>query len=407
MIERLGAPEARRVFLAAQGLARRRPSGRVGTRRFAEYLARQGVLQLDSVNVCARAHYFPVFSRYGPYDRDALDAYLWGSGETFEHWGHEASVMPRELLPHLRYRMEDARTWMWWGGEEVERERPGFLDEVRAAIEERGPVVPSDFEHAHSRGGPWWDRSHAKLALEYLFITGQAAVGARPRFVRTYDAPARVWGADASRPGTPRDEARQALFDRGLAATAIGTARDVADHFRLPATEAGALAESAVERGLARWVEVEGWRDPVLLSVGAEDPGRATGAALLNPFDPACWYRDRLERMFGVRYRIEIYTPPHKREYGYYSHLFLLGDQIVARVDPKADRKSRALLVRSAWREPSPAPGGRRRSDEEVARALAAELVLVASWLGLDDVVVDDRGTLATELGRAVARGRE
>ena len=404
MTETLSAAEARRIFLAAQGLARRRPAGRVGVAQFREYLARQGVLQLDSVNVLARAHYFPIFSRYGPYDRAALDGYLWGSGETFEHWGHQASVMPRALLPHLRHRMERDANWKWWGGEVLERERPGFLDEVRATIEERGPVVASDFEGAHTRGGPWWDHSHAKLALEYLFITGQAAVGTRPRFVRTYDAPARVWGEDWARPGLPEPQARQALFDLALRATGLGAAHDVADHFRFQKSEALGYAESAVERELGRWVEVEGWKELALLATGARDPGRATGAAILNPFDPVCWYRDRLLRMFGVHYRIEIYTPEPKREFGYYAHPFLLGDQIVARVDLKADRKARALMVQATWREPEPAPGARRRSDLDVATALAAELRLVATWLGLDNVVVKERGTLARPLAVEVAR---
>ncbi|MBN2177785.1 MAG: YcaQ family DNA glycosylase [Demequinaceae bacterium] len=402
MTETLTPAEARRVFLAAQGLARRRPAGRTGVRQFREYLARQGVLQLDSVNVLARAHYLPLFSRYGAYDQAGLDGYLWGSGETFEHWGHEASVMPRFLLPHLRHRMDEPTSWMAWARDRLERERPGFLDEVRREIEERGPLVAADFAHAHATGGPWWDRSHAKQALEYLFITGQAAVGARPSFVRTYDAPARVWSGDAVRPGLPAAEARQALFDHALGAVGVGTPEEIADHFRLPKSEAAGLALSAVEQGLADWVTVEGWRTPALLAAGARDPGRATGAALLSPFDPVCWYRDRLLRMFGVHYRIEIYTPEHKRQFGYYCHPFLLGDQIVARVDLKADRKGRVLLVQSAWREEAPAPGARRRSDGDVSLALATELRLVADWLDLEDIVVRERGTLAPDLRRAV-----
>ena len=298
--------------------------------------------------------------------------------------------------------MDRVSNWKTWAAETLERERPGFIEEVRRAIEERGPLVPRDFADAHTRGGPWWDQSHAKLALEYLFITGQAAVGARPRFERTYDSPTRVWGDDAVRPALGPTEARQGLFDHALAATGVGAPHDIADHFRIPKAEAGALAESAVERGLASWIAVEGWRERAILACGASDPGRATGAALLSPFDPVCWYRDRLLRMFGVHYRIEIYTPEHKREYGYYSHPFLLGDQIVARIDLKADRKSKTLLVQSAWREEAPAPGTRRRTDGDVAKALAAELRLVATWLGLDDIVVKDRGTLSPAVTSAL-----
>lgn len=408
-MEKLTAAEARRVFLHAQGLARRRPTGAVGERRFREYLQRQGVLQLDSVNVLARAHYVPLFSRFGPYDRQALDRYLWSSGETFEHWGHEASVMPRELLPALRFRMEDHRErWMSWFDKRRDRYRPELLDAVERAVHELGPVTAKDLEHLEEergrRRGSWWDWSFTKEALEFLFFTGRAAVAGRPNFQRLYDAPLRVWGEHACLPAKPRREAQQELFDRALAANWIGTAGDLGDHFRIKVTEAKPLAESAVERGLARWVRVEGWKEPALLYEGAEDPGRATGAALLSPFDPACWYRDRLLRQFGMDYRIEIYTPAHKRRYGYYCLPFLLGDQMVARVDLKADRKAKELRVRSAWREEGAAPGARRRLEGEVADALAADLALMAGWLGLSSVVVEEKGTLAPALASAVAK---
>jgi len=408
MEEKLTASEARRLFLHAQGLARRRPSGTVSARRFREYLQRQGVLQLDSVNVLARAHYLPIYSRFGPYDRAALDAYLWSSGETFEHWGHEASVMPRDLLPSLRFRMEDNRErWMGWFERRRDRYRPELLDAVERAVHERGPVTAKDLQHLEEergrRRGSWWDWSLTKEALEFLFFTGRAAVAGRPNFQRLYDAPLKVWGEHACLPAKPRQEAQQELFDRALAATWIGTVADLADHFRIKVTEAKPLARSAVERGLARWVRVEGWRERALLYVGAEDPGRATGAALLSPFDPACWYRDRLLRMFGMDYRIEIYTPAHKRVYGYYTLPFLLGDQMVARVDLKAERRARELRVLAAWAEPAPAPGARKRPESEVAAALARELRLMAEWLGLSSVVVEPKGTLAPALAREVA----
>ncbi len=403
MTEKLTAAEARRIFLHAQGLARRRPSGSVGTKRFREYLQRQGVLQLDSVNVLARAHYMPLFSRLGAYDQDRLDEYLWSSGETFEHWGHEASVMPLGLLPDLRHRMEfQEQRWM----RHFEKTRggmPEIIPDVERAVHEQGPLSAKDLAHLEEdRGrkrGSWWDWNETKLSLEFLFITGRAAVAGRPNFQRLYAAPRQVWREHADVPGLPRKAAQQRLFDHALRANWIGTVADIADHFRIRLlSEAKPLAESAVERGLARWVEVEGWNQPALLSVEAEDPGRATGAALLSPFDPAVWFRDRLERMFGMEYRIEIYTPAPKRKYGYYTLPFMLGDQMVARVDLKADRKAGDLLVQAAWREESPAPGARRRSDSEVAAALSRELWLMAEWQGLSDVVVKPVGTLAPAL---------
>lgn len=402
---RLSASEARRTFLEAQGLARRRPAGRVGERQYRDYLARQGVLQLDTVNVFARAHHMPVFSRYGPYDRAALDRYLWESGETVEHWAHEASVAPVDLLPALHHRMTASSAWMRRMGETLERESPGLLDEVRRAVEAEGPVTAAQLEHLGAPGagrGPWWDHGHVKWALEYLFHTGRVAVSRRGHFQRVYDDPSRAWGHTAADGALPAGRARQELFDRALPAVGIGTPADIADHFRLKAAGAPALADSAVERGLASWVAVVGWREPALLATGAAIPARATGAALLSPFDPVCWYRDRLERMFGMNYRIEIYTPEPRRQFGYYALPFLLGDQIVGRFDLKADRLARALLVRASWREEGVVAGARRRSDGEIAAAVAQELGLAAQWLALEEIVVEPRGNLHEAVAGAI-----
>lgn len=397
------------MFLAAQSLATRRPRRRPRQADAAAYLERQGIIQLDSVNVLARAHYLPLFSRTGSYRLGDLDGHLWG-GDTFEHWGHEASVMPRDLLPAMHHRMRRRTNWKTEMRGALDRERPGLLAEVAAAVEADGPLTAGDLEHLAPRvgaKGSWWDYSHVKSALEYLFFTGDVAVSRRPDFSRTYDSTARAWGlppASSDDWGLPSDAAHQVLFDRAIVACGIGTVGDFVDHFRLKAprafvaSDAAPLAQSAVERGLAQWVSVEGWKEPALLATGAHDPGRATGAALVSPFDPVCWYRPRLERMFAVEYRIEIYTPAPKRVYGYYCLPFLLGDQIVARVDLKADRKGSRLVVPAAWREAQTAPGARRRPDSVVAAALAAELRLMAEWLGLADVVIEPRGNLAPAL---------
>jgi len=388
------------------------------------------VLQLDTVNVLARAHYLPFFSRLGPYATAALDTYLWGAPDghgahTFEHWGHEASVMPDDLLPAMHHRMVSDGNWMSRTRERLEAERPGLIAQVRAFVNDRGPVTSGEVEHLSPREtkrGTWWDTSHVKDALDLLFITGEVASSRGKNFARTYDATTRAWGLP---PASPRpswalsaDAGRQELFDRALSACGIGTPADLCDHFRLPlrpgknapdAAGGAAWAASAVERGLADWVRVEGWADPALLAVGAptpeapwhraaNDPGRATGAALLSPFDPVCWYRPRLARMFGMEYRIEIYTPEPKRVYGYYCLPFLLGDQMVGRVDLKADRKAGVLRVAAAWREERTVAGVRRRSDAEVAVALAQELGALRDWLGLDSIEVTAQGNLATAL---------
>ncbi|MFW7414611.1 winged helix-turn-helix domain-containing protein [Demequina sp. SO4-18] len=429
MTVQLSAAQARRTFLDAQSLARRRPARRPRDADFGSYLERQGVLQLDTVNVLARAHYLPLYSRLGPYAHADLDRFLWGdpsghSPHAFEHWGHEASVMPRDLLPMLHHRMVGASNWKARTAAQLEDERPGLLAAVRAAVEDAGPVTAADLDHlAPSAGvrGTWWDHGHVKAALEHLFITGGVAASRGRHFARTYDSPMRGWGleaADAGAWGAPAARARQALFDRALSATGIGTVRDLCDHFRLP-YGAGARspdvaggevwAASAVERGLAEWTQVEGWHEPALIAVGgpsedaphrrpARDPDRATGRALLSPFDPVCWYRPRLLRMFGVDYRIEIYTPAHKRVFGYYCLPLLVGDQIVARLDLKADRKAKVLLVQAAWHEPGRAPGSRPMGRGAVAHAAAAELDAMAQWLGLESWAVAGRGDLAPTL---------
>jgi uncharacterized protein YcaQ len=400
---------------------------------FADYLERQGVLQLDTVNVLARAHYLPLYSRLGAYRPAQLDAFLWGapdghSAHAFEHWGHEASVMPLDLLPAMHHRMAERTVWKARRQERIEAELPGLIGRVTAEVGDRGPVVASDLDYlAPSLGarGSWWDHSPVKDALEYLFITGEVASSRGRHFARTYDAPVRAWGQPGASEGTwglAAADAHQALFDRALSACGIGTPKDLCDHFRLP-YQAGARtpgvagakvwAVSAVERGLAQWVSVEGWKEPALLAIAAPgeqapwrrvavDPGRATAVALLSPFDPVCWFRPRLLRMFGVDYRIEIYTPAHKRVYGYYSLPLLVGDQIVARLDLKADRQRKVLAVQAAWVEPGRAPGARRLPTDRVAFEAAGELRTMASWLELDAIDVADRGDLAADLRHSV-----
>lgn len=325
--------------------------------------------------------------------------------------------MPRDLLPAMHHRMIGATSWKALTRERLEAERPGLLGHVRAAVETYGePLIARDLEHMAPRerpAGPWWDNSHVKIALEHLFITGAVASSRGRNFSRTYDAPMRGWGhaaADTGSWGMPAEQAQQALFDRALVACGIGTVRDLCDHFRLPyaprpstpgAVGGKAWAASAVLRGVAEWVHVDGWDEPALLATDAVMPKRATGRALLSPFDPVCWFRPRLKRMFGVDYRIEIYTPAPKREYGYYCLPLLIGDQIVGRFDLKADRKAGVLLVQSAWREAGLTTGARRLKDDAVVKATLEELREMAAWLGLGDVSVAPRGNLSVALAAA------
>ncbi|MFV0429082.1 MAG: winged helix-turn-helix domain-containing protein [Arachnia sp.] len=401
----LSAAQARRIFLNAQQLARGRPRRTPTRDDFRRYLQRQGVLQLDTVNVLARAHYVPFFSRLGPFDQSQLDGYLWGSGETFEYWGHEASVMPRELLPALHHRMQGFRVSGSKYVDRIEDANPGLFQRVRAAVEFSGPLTPRDVAHlapARRPPDPWWDYSDVKAALEYLSRVGHVAAGRTKNFHRTYDAPTRAWGcagADSADDwAVDSAQALAILASRALSAVGIGTAADIADHFRMPVGEVRTALAQLVESGEAQCADVEGWPEAAYLAPDAHDPERVTGVALLNPFDPVIWYRPRLKRMFGMDYRIEIYTPAAKRVYGYYTLPLLVGDQIVGRFDLKADRRAQRLLVSSAWREAATVPGAGTRTNQSIATAAQRELRLLASWLGLDDVVVEPHGNFAAAL---------
>lgn len=383
--------EARRIALAAQGFDRPRPSGRLDARHLRRIFDTVGLVQIDSVNVLARAHYMPFFSRLGPYDQGALDRLAWGSGRIFEYWGHEASLIPAERYGLFRHRMVGGRR-MWQRREEFLRQHADRADALVEYIRENGPVVHGEV-HAQSpeaeRRAGWWEWSEAKRLLEALFTNGRLAVGNRRNFARLYDVPERVLPAEAlSGPHPPAEDALRELARLGAVHHGIGTASDIGDYYRIGMTQAKASLEELAEAGEVQRVAVRGWRDPAYLAAGARVPRRIAAQAVLSPFDPVVWDRNRSERLFNFRYRIEIYTPEAKREYGYYVLPFLMGDQIVGRVDLKADRKASTLLVQAAHVEPG-------HDEGEVAAALADELRQVAEWQGLERTLVRPRGNLA------------
>ena len=386
---------ARRIALGAQGFGRPRPSGRIDARHLRGVLQRLGVIQVDSVNVLTRAHHIPFFSRLGSYDRSRLDDLLWRSGETFEYIGHEAAVMPVDHHPLMRHRMRTGDRWRTF--ERVRTTMPGFVDEVLAEVAEHGPLTATDLTNGGSRTGPWWGLSPGKWALSALHAVGEVAVADRAtNFVIAYDVPHRVLPDEVLTLPTPgEEEVTRELTLRALRAHGIGTAADLADYHRQKAAPVRKVLADLVAEGLVEEVRVDGWRDPAYLDPTAVVPRRVEARALLSPFDPVVWFRPRLERLFAFRYRIEIYVPEPKRVHGYYVLPFLLGDELVARVDLKADRAGGALLVRAAFVEPG-------RDPADVAQALAAELWDMARWLDLDDVVVEERGDLAVELRQAV-----
>jgi hypothetical protein len=396
MGETLSLRQARRIALAAQGFAQARPARPAppGAGRMLGVTRRLALHQIDSVNVLARAHYLPLFSRLGAYDRGLVDAAAWGpKKKLFEYWAHEASLLPMEMQPLLRWRMEraDRGEGMWQRMRAFAGERRGEAMAVLERIREQGALAASDLREEKAGKG-WWAWSDAKTALEWLFWAGHVtAATRRTSFERVYDLPERVIPADVLAVPTPsREEAQRRLLEISARTMGVATAADLRDYFRLKPEATPRIAE-LVEEGVLTEVRVEGWRQPAFLHREAALPKRRLDpAALLVPFDPLIWERSRTERLFGMRYRIEIYTPAEKRVHGYYVLPFLCGDTIAARVDLKADRAAGLLRVQAAFLEPgAPAVAPER---------LAGELKLMAEWLGLEGVVVTERGDLAPAL---------
>ncbi len=382
--------QARRLALGAQGFRDPLPTAAPDVRAFRRGLQRMAVLQLDSVNVVCRSHFLPMLARIGPYDRDRLDAWLWSSGENIEYLAHEASITPASLHRNLRFRM---RTGRWKLGLRLEAEEPAYLQSVARQIAEHGPLSVSGLADGGDRTGPWWGYSKGKLALEWLYVTGRLAIHHRTKsFVTVYDLPERVLPAGLrSLPDLSDDVAMKDLLMVAARCHGIGTERDLADYFRLKVPVARPLIAALVAEGRLQLAEVDGWKEPALLHPEVSLPRRIHRSALLSPFDPIVWFRPRAERLFDFRYRIEIYVPEADREFGYYVLPFLMGEELVARVDVKADRKRSILMARGAFAEP-----GRRTT--EVAASMARSLEELAQFLALDGVEVARRGDLAGPL---------
>ncbi|SEH84427.1 hypothetical protein SAMN04489835_4801 [Mycolicibacterium rutilum] len=402
MPTRLTADQARRVAVAAQGFAEPKPQGPVTRAHLRRLISRIQVLQLDSVSVSVRAHYAPVFSRLGPYDRDVLDRSAWRHSARsprilVEYWAHEAALMAVEDWPLLRWRMREYTHGRW--GREIVKKNAKLVDDVVAAVSELGPSTAGQIEAylgAEQRGrkGPWWDRSDTKWVTEALFASGVLTTATRVGFARHYDLAERVLPAEVLAREVDEAEAVRELVLRAAGALGLATEQDLRDYFRLSPAQAKPAIAKLVADGALEQVEVDGWKGPVYLRAGQTIPRRDRGTALLCPFDPLIFFRPRVERLFGgFKYRIEIYTPAPKRQYGYYVWPFLLDGELVGRVDLKADRTSDALHVVGAFTEPGQKPA-------RVAEALTGELRSMASWLGLADVTVGDNGDLAPTLRR-------
>jgi uncharacterized protein YcaQ len=394
--EEISVAQARRIALAAQGFTDPAPTGAVGRRHLRRVFDRVGLLQMDSVNVLQRAHYLPLYSRLGPYPTDLLDTAAYRAPrELFEYWGHEASLIPVDLQPALRWRMAAAHTDAWGGMRRIAVEQPELVAWVLEEVRARGPLTAAEIEHdAPVEKTDWgWNWSLVKRALEFLFWSGEVTAAQRSTsFARRYDLPERVLPAAVLARPTPEpaDALRQLV---AVSARALGVAAEyeLRDYFRLPVRGARQAIAELVEAGTLTPVTVRGWRQPAYLHAEARLPRWVRARTLVSPFDPIVWERARTERLFDFAYRIEIYVPAPQRLFGYYVLPFLLGDRFAARVDLKADRKAGVLRIPAAWLEPA-------ADADETASALAAELFRLAGWLGLAEVAAPDRGDLAGPL---------
>jgi uncharacterized protein YcaQ len=393
----MSAAQARRVALSAQGFGRARPLATPDRRHLRRMLGQIHLIQIDSVNVLMRAHYLPGWSRLGAYSRAALDGMAYRDRELFEYWGHEAALLPVRLHPLMRWRMHRAleKLETWGRMARLAQEKPGLVEHVLDIVRSKGPVTAGEIaqEEKRSKDHWGWNWSDEKTALEFLFYTGQVTAADRRNFERVYDVTERVLPRAVLDLATPDEhEAHRELLLLAAGALGVATVSDLADYFRLRAPMARPRVAELVEDGRLREVDVEGWRHPAYMLPGTHVPRRVDARALLVPFDPLIFERDRTHRLFGFHYRIEIYVPADKRKHGYYVLPFLLGDRLVARVDLKSDRQAGLLRVQSAWSEPD--------APADAADALVAELRALCAWLGLDEVVATGRGTLALPVQR-------
>lgn len=383
-IDSLSIADARRIALAAQGFDTARPQTKATQRHVEALISRLGVIQIDSVNVLVRSQELPLFSRLGDHNRNAIPKAT-EKQKLFEYWGHEAAHLPVEIHPLFRWKMEAARTGRvtHWGLTSFYEENKAFVKRTLKHVEKNGPTTSRELSTRTEKKGTWWDWDEAKVALEYLFLTGELmSRGRGTDFARIYDIPERVLPQRIIEASTPSEhDARKQLLVRSAVAQGVATASDLADYYRQKLVTVKPLIAELVEDGELREVAVDGWTEKAFVHRNATMPKQLHATALLSPFDSLVWCRPRNERLFNFHYRIEIYTPKEKRKFGYYVLPFMMNGEMVGRVDIKADRSNSKLLAHSVHTE-----RGVKRSS--ISGALSAELDAMATWLGLDQVQI-------------------
>lgn len=394
---RLSIREARRIALAAQGFDRPRSAASPDARHFRHALESLGLLQLDFVNVLMPAHFLILWSRIGSYDRSRFERFVYTRGEFTEQWAHEACIAPARCWPLLEHRRRAYRIHAHNPLRKL-RNRTAYLDAVLDQVQNRGPVTANDLPPVPGpRRNPGdWHRSIPRWALEYHFGRGKLAVARRlPNFQRVYDLPERILADEHLSRAVSDVDARRDLLRCAANALGVATLHDLADYFRMSPRDASPRIQELLEEGTLYPVAVEGWSEQAYLAATARVPRSIAGASLLSPFDPVVWFRPRVERLFGFHYRIEIYVPAARRRWGYYVLPFRVGEDIVARVDLKADRKAKSLLVLASHDEPD--------VDQQLcAERLAMELHALREWMELDGIRVTRHNDFARRLAAAL-----
>ncbi|MGI9271410.1 MAG: winged helix-turn-helix domain-containing protein [Woeseiaceae bacterium] len=393
----LSIAEARRIALAAQGFDRQRPAVPNDVRHFRRVFNTLNLLQLDYVNVLMPAHFLIPWSRLGAYDRGRFEDYVYSSGECTEQWAHEASIVPADAWPLLEHRRA-SHTMHKNNPLRRIRNRSAYLDAALKQVECDGALTANDLPPVPGpkRKAGDWHRSIPRWALEYHFATGALAVADRlPNFQRVYDLPSRVIAQEHLSSRIEKSDAQRELLRRAAASLGVATLQDLADYFRMTATQVSPLVDDLVHAGDIAAVRVEGWDEPAYLFADAKIPRQISGESLLSPFDPVVWFRPRALRLFGFHYRIEIYVPASKRKWGYYVLPFRVGDQIVARVDLKADRKNKKLLVLAVHEETHTELGA-------CVDSLARELNSLSAWLGFEQISVTRHNAISRRLATAI-----
>lgn len=396
----LSLKHSRRLALAAQGFSSRQLPATIKATHVTQLIERLGVLQIDSVNALVRSHYLPLFSRLGNYPRALLEQAAWGQGrqrQLFEYWGHEASLLPVGLYPLMRWRMQRAAQGegIYQQLAKFGREQQTVIARVLQTVREQGALGAGSISTRQERAGPWWDWSAEKQALEWLFAAGEVTVAGRRGFERLYDLPERVLpSAIVNHPDIGESDAQRALLLYAVKALGVGTEKDIRDYFRQdPAPAKRGLAE-LLEEGAVQRVQVQDWKQPAYTLAGLTVARKVNASALLSPFDSLIWERARTERLFDFHYRLEIYTPAHKRVYGYYVLPFLHNERVAARIDLRAERAAGRLAVHAVHEEQ---PG----LDDEGMQTLAFHLRQLANWLDLPQVLINCQRASAARLRSA------